>query len=917
MLPSLHCGFPQRSLAEQRLTKLIIHHRWLRSAERQARFGLVDRKSLKAGKKVGSLRESGNKASPQGDSEKKPANGKLVPEAGWWNDSVHGFAQWLLKKIKAHDDVSWKAGSSFGHAAGKKLGQQEGLNTGREEGRQQGRKVGYDQGLDVGFKNGYREGYDEGYIKGYDAGILKLDLNPGVRPMDVAPGVDVNLFEQFDFPITEELEQRIRADIREKLPAHQQPTDPQWEMILSRRPSTCVVAGAGSGKSTTMVLRLLVLRYYLKVPESKITVVTFTRDSRFDFISKVVKIFTKWKIPMDEEMGKSFVRTFHSRILDFFRWSPQLQGAKAFEFLSNDATDEDEEPENVLDIRLNERQLDLMDRCYQNLFETDERFRELILALFEHGIGVGDPLNPDDPENVKRISAIKACSDRDKEACQTVEALWQKAGCWPLPGITAQLMPVTLCGKIFHAHGYAEDLKAYVVLGLDANEPDTIRIKDGKKQVKLSQALHMRRIFFQLFFSKRILYFTSYADALHSLETLRGKVSGVPKFSYQVGGDIRPAPIMAAFHSCASFLENLGLGVPVATKGMSFRKNAIEAKFFEALGIFWPAFETFLSKQCPPVFTFNKMFSMFNEHAEANFEEVPNAVLAVQMVTLVDEFQDCGANTISWLRGVLGELRRRGLSFHSPEGLIFPSLMAVGDDWQSIYGWRGSSPKFFQRFKQYFPSPKTLDVKLQQNFRSQQMVIDAAESIVSHTRGIPDKHGEAAHPDVKDLNHPVQLWDMDDDKLVELVEQHYEQGHEIMVLSRSRSTLRDASQLIDHVKQRARKENHPDQIRLMTYHGSKGLEADAVFMLGDCEQLTSSDWRNQAYALAKLEMNGESRAYDQAQGEEVMRLAYVAITRAKLHCYWFLDESKGGAKSFPKASEKIDQRQAYFSDCRK
>lgn len=826
---------------------------------------------------MGSLHESGNKAPSQGKQKSGPSNKQLPPQDGTWAKRVHTFAEWLLKKINAHDATSWASGYESGHEAG--------------------------------HKSGYEEGYDDGK--------LVLELKPSTRPKNVAPGVDTNLFEHFDFPISQELEQRIRADIREKLPDHQQPTDPQWEMILSKTPSTCVVAGAGSGKSTTMVLRLLVLKHYLKVPESKITVVTFTRDSRFDFISKVVKVFAKWEIPMDEEKGKSFVRTFHSRILDFFRWSPQLQGAKAFEFLSKDATDEDEEPENVLDIRLNVRQLDLMDRCYQNLFETDKRFRQLILALFEHGIGVGDRLNPEDPENAKRISAINACSARDVEACQTVEALWRKAGHWPLPGITAQLEPVTLCGKTFHAHGYDEDLKAYVVLGLDANEPDNIKIKDGKKQVGLSQALHMRRIFFQLFFSKRVLYFTSYADALHSLETLRGKVSGVPKFSYQVGGEIKPAPIMAAFHSCASFLENLGLDVPAATKGMSFKKGAIEAKFFEALGIFWPAFEEFLSIQSTPIFTFNKMFAMFSEHAEENFKSIPTAILDAQMVTLVDEFQDCGANTISWMRGVLGELRRRGLKFRSPEGLIFPSLMAVGDDWQSIYGWRGSSPKFFQNFKEYFPSPRTLDVKLQQNFRSQQMVIDAAESIVGHTRGISGKHGEAAHPDVKDLHYPVQLWDKDDEQLISLVEQHYEQGHEIMVLSRSRSTLKEAGHLLSRIKQRAKEDEHPDQIRLMTYHGSKGLEAEAVFMLGDCEQLTSSDWRNQAYALAKLEMDGEAKAYDLAQGEEVMRLAYVAITRAKLHCYWFLDESKGGVKSFPKASEKIDAGQAYFSDFRK
>lgn len=870
---------------------------------------------------MGSSRESDNKASSQGKQKRAPSNEQLTPQDGTWQKKVHTFAQWLLEKIKAHDTKSWRAGKATGYKVGHEEGKKLGHEQGRDKGHQEGRELGYGQGRaeghDDGFADGREAGQKLGYEQGYKAGMLVLDLKPGVRHTDVAPGVDTNLFEHFDFPITAELEQRIRADIRAKLPAHQQPTDHQWEMILSKTPSTCVVAGAGSGKSTTMVLRLLVLKHYLKVPESKITVVTFTRDSRFDFISKLVKVFTKWEIPMDEEKGKSFVRTFHSRILDFFRWSPQLQGAKAFEFLSGDATDEDEEPENVLDIRLNVRQLDLMDRCYQKLFETDKRFRELILALFEHGISVGDPLNPDDPENAKRIFAIKACSDRDKEACQTVEELWRKAGHWPLSGITAGLKPVTLCGKTFHAHGYAEDLKAYVVLGLDANEPDTIKIKDGKKQVNLSQALHMRRIFFQLFFSKRILYFTSYADALHSLETLRGKVSGVPKFSYQVGGDIKPAPIMAAFHSCASFLENLGLDVPSATKGMNFKKGAIEAKFFEALGIFWPAFEEFLAAQSNPIFTFNRMFAMFNEHAEENFKNIPNAILDAQMITLVDEFQDCGANTISWLRGVLGELRQRGLKFHSPQGVVFPSLMAVGDDWQSIYGWRGSSPKFFQNFKQYFPSPRTLDIKLQQNFRSQQMVIDAAESIVSHTRGIPGKHGEAAHPDVKDLNYPVQLWDTDDEKLVSLVEQHYELGHEIMVLSRSRSTLKEADELVGHLKYRARMDERSEDIRLMTYHGSKGLEADAVFMLGDCEQLTSSDWRNQAYALAKLEMNGEARAYDHAQGEEVMRLAYVAITRAKLHCYWFLDESKGGVKSFPKASERIDNSQAYFSDFRK
>lgn len=132
------------------------------------------------------------------------------------------------------------------------------------------------------------------------------------------------------------------------------------------------------------------------------------------------------------------------------------------------------------------------------------------------------------------------------------------------------------------------------------------------------------------------------------------------------------------------------------------------------------------------------------------------------------------------------------------------------------------------------------------------------------------------------------------------------------MLSRSKSILADVTNKLTGTLKRARQEKHADRIRIMTYHGSKGLEADVVFLVGDCEQLTSSNWRNQAYAMAKLVMNGEAKAYDFAQGEEVMRLAYVAITRAKIHCYGFLDAPKPGSQGFPKASDRTDKHQSFF-----
>jgi hypothetical protein len=68
---------------------------------------------------------------------------------------------------------------------------------------------------------------------------------------------------------------------------HAQPSAAQWKMIFSDTPSTSVVAGAGAGKSTSLVLRILLLTHYLGFELSSMTVVTFTRESRKDFHRKL------------------------------------------------------------------------------------------------------------------------------------------------------------------------------------------------------------------------------------------------------------------------------------------------------------------------------------------------------------------------------------------------------------------------------------------------------------------------------------------------------------------------------------------------------------------------------------------------------------------------------------------------------
>ena len=80
---------------------------------------------------------------------------------------------------------------------------------------------------------------------------------------------------------------------------------------------------------------------------------------------------------------------------------------------------------------------------------------------------------------------------------------------------------------------------------------------------------------------------------------------------------------------------------------------------------------------------------------------------------LVDEYQDTNATQYEVLKLLVGERAR---------------FTAVGDDDQSIYGWRGATLDNLQRLPQDFPALKV--VKLEQNYRSTSAILQAANHVI-------------------------------------------------------------------------------------------------------------------------------------------------------------------------------------------
>ncbi len=128
---------------------------------------------------------------------------------------------------------------------------------------------------------------------------------------------------------------------------------------------------------------------------------------------------------------------------------------------------------------------------------------------------------------------------------------------------------------------------------------------------------------------------------------------------------------------------------------------------------------------------------------------------------LVDEFQDTNAIQYAWLR-LLTSNRN--------------NLFIVGDDDQSIYGWRGARVENIQSFQHDYGNTRL--VKLEQNYRSTGNILNAANALITHNGGRLGKRLWTADGEGEPINLYTAFNEVDEARfVVERIRQFTEEGH--------------------------------------------------------------------------------------------------------------------------------------------
>ena len=657
--------------------------------------------------------------------------------------------------------------------------------------------------------------------------------------------------------------------------------DKQREAVISENKRLLVLAGAGSGKTKTLLQKLIYLIEEKGVSPSKILAITFTKNATNEMLDRLIisadstgeyekQLFDKRKTKIEKDKERFLqqkkykwidgltVKTFHSFCYSVLRNDGVNEFDNKFRIIGDEKKDEEDElskhvaPETVFEVF----HKILIENCENTEYLL--KLKRYILDYIVDKIHLKKDDNNFFSKDGKHFTTLDGTKVRSKSEQFIADWFYRHS-------IKYEYEPeLNVKDFSFHPDFFVPEANLYLEHISDISYPTKAKEEQFQKGklllVKTFDSMTKDSALFNNTLNKviknRLPSDYQKSTCLNYREEFNHYHSDVKDFIQQV---IRVTDMIK--------VENISIDT-VLQNALKDQHERIR-NFYELAIPIVKGFIDYCTNKSYLDFNdlISKSTSLFLHHDDV-IQKYRNKFEYI----LVDEFQDVNNLQVELIKLLLTNKTQ---------------LFCVGDDWQSIYGFRGSNVNYIVEFEKHFDNAEI--IKLNLNYRSTQNIVGASNEVIKHNKFKVDKDVQASkmseHKIVvfsgNNLEENIQFCS---EKVNELLKDGIN-NDEILFLYRRNKMF---SPYFNFFK------GEGTRVQGKTIHASKGLEAKVVFIIG----LTEGNGGFPDIWLEDRIFQIIKKANHDILMEEERRLFYVAITRAKDKL--FLITEKGNESSFLK-----------------
>ncbi|PBQ34570.1 DNA helicase UvrD [Sphingobacteriaceae bacterium] len=657
--------------------------------------------------------------------------------------------------------------------------------------------------------------------------------------------------------------------------------DKQREAVISEDKRLLVLAGAGSGKTKTLLQKLIYLIEEKGVSPSNILAITFTKNATNEMVDRLIIsadeskefeaiLFDKYKSKVEKDTARYAyvkkykwvdsltVKTFHGLCYNILRNYGVNEFDNKFRIIGDEKKDDGDElakyaaPETVFEV-FHKIVIELCEDTQYLL-----HLKKYILDYIIDRIHIERNQKISIPKDGKYYTTLNGDKVRSKSEQSIADWLYRHS-------IKYEYEPLLNVKDFdFRPDFYIPDANLYIEHISDKSHP----IKAKEDQFEKGKLLLVKT--YESMTNDSALFNHTLDKIVKSRLPLDYHKTITLSFKEEFNKyheDVKDFVVQVMRITDMIKVENTDIN-SILEKSQTDQHERIRAFYRVAI----PIIEKYIQ------YCVNKSYLDFNDlisTAISLFKNQPDIVHQFQkkyQYILVDEFQDVNNLQVELIKLLL-----------TPNTQLF----CVGDDWQSIYGFRGSNVSYIVEFEKHFQNSKT--IKLNLNYRSTQNIVGASNEVIKHNKFKVEKEVSAS----KMSEHKIVVFAGSQEeeninfcvtKIRELLEDGIKNDDILFLYRRSKMF----SPYFFRFKTEGLK------VQGKTIHASKGLEAKVVFILG----LTEGNGGFPDIWLEDRIFQVIKKADHDLLLEEERRLFYVAITRAKDKL--FLITEKGNESSFLK-----------------